>query len=98
MASPYCASHLEEDNLQEFSSSSEDIELLIYDDKYIGEHVSKSLQWTKSFNFWFQKPPLKIWLIHVLAFILYTIAFLLFTKSTVRPILAGQEQQLVYCL
>lgn len=98
MPLPYCASHLEEDNVRELSSSPEDIEPLISDDLYKGEHEGKSLQWTKNFNFWVQKPHIKIWLIHVLAFILYTVAFLLLTKSTIRPFLAGQEQQLVYCL
>lgn len=98
MPLPYRASHLEEDNLRELSSSPEDIEPLISDDICKGEHARKSLQWTKNFNFWGQKPNMKIWLIHVLAFILYTVAFLLFTKSAIRPILTGQEQQLAYCL
>lgn len=98
MPLPYCASHLEEDNLRELPGSPEDIEPLIPDDIYKGEHASKSLQRTKDFNFWVQKPHTKIWLIHVLAFILYTVAFLVFTTSTILPTLAGQEQRLVYCM
>lgn len=97
MSTPYCPDHLQEDNLRGFSSGQEDIEPLIYDDKYIREHASMCPQWTNIFNFWFEKPHIKIWLIHVLAFILYTVVFLLFMESKIRPILAEQEKQLIYC-
>ena len=97
MSPPYRAGHLGEDHALKRSSSAEDIEPLIHDDRYKEEHTLKSLQPTRALSFSKQKPNVKIWLIHVSIFILYTLAFLVITKSATRAVLAGKGPALVYC-